>query len=105
MVKLCENKDNKIITQRKVIKITQAYGKSIIDYSNKDYYIGDRLGNLKHGKGIFNTSKYQYVGKWWHDKKKGKGYITDLKSGNSWYGNWNNNKKNGLVCLEIKNIK
>lgn len=106
MVKLCENKDNKIITQRKIIKITQNFfGDSIIDYSNRDYYIGDRLGNLKHGKGIFKTSKYQYDGEWWYNKKKGKGKIIDLKLGNSWFGNWNNNKKNGFGMFRDKTNK
>ena len=67
MVKLCENKDNMIV------KITQKNKFSIIDYSNKDYYIGHIKDNLKHGKGIFKTSNYQYEGEWKYNKKNGKG--------------------------------
>lgn len=85
---------------KKIIKKDNYY---IIDYTNKDYYIGYIKNNLKHGNGIFYTSEYLYKGEFCNNKKNGKGDII-YSNGSKWCGIWKNDKKNGFG-MYTNNVK
>ena len=67
-----------------------------IIFDNGDYYIGELINNLKHGKGIiyYKNGNIKYDGDFIDDKYEGNGkYIN--KKGDYYIGEWKNNKFNG----------
>ena len=75
-------------------------------YENGDYYIGEWLNNLKHGKGklYYKNGKIKYEGDFIKDKFDGYGkYI--YENGEYYIGQWQKNLKHGKGTYYYKNGK
>ncbi len=83
-----ENKEYKLESIRK-----EDYGAfKTVYYSNGDYYYGQILNGVKHGKGTYNWSNgNKYEGDWKDGYKHGQGTFT-WSNGASYSGEWRDNK-------------
>ena len=73
-------------------------------YENGEYYIGEKLNNLKHGKGfmLYKNDEIKYYGDYINDKRAGKGKFY-WENGSYYIGEWANDLKHGKGKLFYKN--
>ncbi|CAK8692787.1 unnamed protein product [Clavelina lepadiformis] len=74
----------------------QISGYGRYEWPDKSYYEGEVLNGLRHGVGVFKSSKHNvsYSGQWYLGKRHGRGIMH--YSEHSWYeGDWVNNTRHG----------
>jgi len=73
-------------------------------YENGDYYIGEWLNGLRHGKGklYYENGNIKYEGNFIKDKFEGKGQY-NFENGEYYIGEWLNDQRHGRGKLYYKN--